>query len=118
MNNQSSSADQKQNSASLALLFGPELYPMIAGLQHITSRHPRIDAESTAIFLKLMRKGDLTLPKAEAVESTEGLDYLTKARLISVAEVGGSFTIALTETGRELAAEVMGLFEPKASPLQ
>lgn len=118
MNNQSSSADQQQNSAPLASLFGPELYPMIAGFQHIISRHPRIDADSTAIFLNLMRKGDLTMPKAEAVERAEGLDYLTKASLISVAEVGDGSVIALTETGRGLATEVMDLFEAKASPLQ
>lgn len=118
MNNQSSSADQQQNSTPLALLFGPELYPMIAGFQHITSRHPRIDAESTAIFLNLMKKDVLPVPNAEAVESAEGIAYLTKARLTSVAEVGDGSVIALTETGRKLAAEAMDLFEAQASPLQ
>lgn len=118
MKNQSSCAAQSQNSDTLFSLFGPELYPVIAGFQHLASRHPRIDMEGTSIFLSLVRKGEKTISEAEAVESAEGLSYLTKARLISVAEVGGESAIVLTETGRELAAEIMDLFAAKTSPLQ
>ncbi|MEZ2406954.1 hypothetical protein AB6806_09080 [Bosea sp. RCC_152_1] len=118
MNNQSSCTAQQQNSDALASLFGPELYPMIAGFQHLNSRHPRLDVEATAIFLDVMRKGDLTMPKAEAVASTEGLAFLKNAQLINVAEVEDAFAIALTGIGRELAAELLDIFETKASPLQ
>lgn len=118
MNNPSSRIALHQNSASLASLFGPELSPMITGLQHITSQHSRIDVESVAIFLRLVRSGEQTMPEAEAAESAEGLTFLENAQLITVNKASGASYLALTEPGRRLAAEVMGIFEAEASPLQ